>query len=86
MAHVTQIARMRLMQDDTAAAPIGHAAPPAAGAKGCQRQSKARRGLGSFPTGKWTEVTMQVTKLLNAQSCDLRRVTWLSGGVSHRRA
>ena len=45
-----------------------------AGAKGRPRQSKARRGLDRFPTEKWTEVTMQVTKLLDAQSCDLRRV------------
>ena len=63
-----------LAASPAASAPIGHAAPPAAGAKGRPRQSKARRGLGRFPTSKWTEVTMQVTKLLDAQSCDLRRV------------
>ena len=63
-----------LAASPAASAPIGHAAPPAAGARGRPRQSKARRGLGSFPTRKWTEVTMQVTKLLDAQSCDLRRV------------
>ena len=56
-----------LAASPAASAPIGHAAPPAAGAKGRPRQSKARRGLGSFPTRKWTEVTMQVTKLLDAE-------------------
>ena len=63
-----------LAASPAASAPIGIAAPPAAGAKGRQRKSKARRGLDSFPTRKWTEVTMQVTKLLDAKSFDLRRV------------
>ena len=65
-----------LAASPAASAPIGHAAPPAAGAKGRPRQSKARRGLDRFPTEKWTEVTMQVTKLLDAQSCDLLRVQY----------
>ena len=37
-----------LAASPAASAPIGHAAPPAAGAKGRPRQSKARRGLASF--------------------------------------
>jgi len=37
-----------LAASPVASAPIGHAAPPAAGAKGRPRQSKARRGLASF--------------------------------------
>ena len=72
-----------LAASPAASAPIGHAAPPAVGAKGRPRQSKARRGRGSFPTRKWTEVTMQVTKLLDAQSCDLLRV---NGRTAHFRA
>ena len=37
-----------------ASAPIGHAAPPAAGAKGRPRQSKARGGLDRFSTSNIT--------------------------------
>ena len=37
-----------LAASPAASAPIGHAAPPAAGAKGRPGRSKARRGLASF--------------------------------------
>ena len=58
-----------LAASPAASAPIGHAAPPAAGAKGRPRQSKARRGLASFLKFEVTILDQSDDASHNSQCC-----------------